>query len=143
MQTDRRNQYNYSLIRYQYLARHLAQYGSNWRIRCLAIKKLDQSPKSLLVLQTCANDIYCDVRFLIVETLIAGWKDHFITLAVLTDLAERDRHIDVQSLCVKELAYWDHHPAALGCLNKISQTASFIIRFIAIEALENRKNQLS
>ncbi len=140
MKPARQHNQNHHLIRYQYLARYLAQNGSNYLVRCLAIKKLDQSPMSLQVLQNCAKDAHCDVRFLVVETLIATWKDHFITLAVLVDRAEWEEHIDVRSLCVRELAHWDHHPAALSCLNRISRTASFIIRFIAIEAL---KNQLS
>jgi hypothetical protein len=131
-----------NLIRHQHLACYLTQYARSWRIRCLAIKFLDQSSRqrsrSLLVLQGRAKrDDHCDVRYMALEALINGWRDHFITLVTLIDRAF-DRHRDVQHLAVAALAdNWQHHPAALSCLRKISESnASFTVKLMAIAALQ-------
>jgi HEAT repeats len=142
--TRRNSQYMpRNLIRHQYLVRYLTQYAHSWRIRCLAIKFLDQSSpqksKSLLVLQGCAKqDDHCDVRYMALEAMLNGWRDHFITMATLIDRAF-DRHRDVQHLAVTALAdNWQHHPEALRCLRKIAESnASFAVKFVAIEALED------
>jgi HEAT repeats len=130
-----------NLVRQQHLVRHLTQYAHSWRIRCLAIKFLDQTSqqrsRSLLVLQGCAKrDNHCDVRYMALEAMLNGWRDHFITLVTLIDRAF-DQHRDVQHLAVKALAEnWQHHPAALSCLRKISESnASFTVKFVAIAAL--------
>jgi hypothetical protein len=131
------------LFRQQHLARHLTQYAHSWRIRCLAIKFLDQTSqqrsRSLLVLQGCAKrDNHCDVRYIALEAMLNGWRDHFITLVTLIDRSQ-DPHRDVQHLAVNALAdNWQHHPAALNCLRKISESnASFTVKFVAIGALQD------
>jgi HEAT repeats len=129
------------LARNQHLARYLARYAHNWRIRCLAIKFLGQSSqqklRSLLLLQNCARqDIHCDVRYLALEALLTGWRHHFMTLVTLLDRVH-DQHRDVQYLAVSTLADdWKHHPAARQCLEQIVESnAGWIVKFIAIEAL--------
>jgi hypothetical protein len=89
------------------------------------------------VLQSCAKrDDHCDVRYMALEALLTGWRNHFITLVTLIDRSQ-DPHRDVQHLAVTALAdNWQHHPAALSCLQKISESnASFTVRLLAIAAL--------
>jgi hypothetical protein len=121
--------------------RYLIQNASDWQTRYSAIELLDQSTKSLLVLQSCARyDVHSDLRYLAVQILStsSSWQNNFITLVSLI-AATQDPHRDVQYLAICGLVEnknWKNHPAARQCLQKIAESddAPWEVKFLAIEA---------
>jgi HEAT repeats len=123
--------------------RYLIRNAGDWRTRYSAIELLDQSTRSLLVLQSCARyDVHSDLRYLAVQILSTSpsWQNNFITLVALI-AATQDPHRDVQYLAICGLVEnknWKNHPAARQCLQQIVESdVGWEVKFVAIEALQD------